>query len=96
MEDDETAEGRRNVVLVPQRIGQSLDEAEEPLTAGWNMCAVLDVTRGPETLRSIVVTLIEEGIKRVQNDLHAVLSRGSDHKRAPLNLILLMSGCFTR
>jgi hypothetical protein len=50
VEDNEIAGRRRNVVLVAQRRGQGLDQVKEPVTAGRNMCAVLDVARRPEAL----------------------------------------------
>jgi hypothetical protein len=43
MQNDEVTSRRRNAVLVTQRRGQGLDQAKEPVAAGWNMCAVLDV-----------------------------------------------------
>ena len=59
MENDEITSRRRNVVLVAQRRGQALDQVKEPVTAGRNMCAVLDVTRRPEALGGGVVPLVE-------------------------------------
>jgi hypothetical protein len=53
--------------------GEGLDQAKEPVTAGRNMCAVLDVTRRPEALGGSVVALVEEGIKRVQDGLDAAV-----------------------
>src|SRR5258708_18942975 len=69
MENDEIISRGRNVVLVPQRRGQGLDQAKKPVTAGRNMCAVLDVTRRPEALGGSVVALVEKGVKRVQDGL---------------------------
>ena len=71
VENDEIAGRRRNVVLVAQRRGQGLDQVKEPVTAGRNMCAVLDVTRRPEALGGSVVALVEKGIKCVQDGLDA-------------------------
>ena len=73
MENDEITSRRRNVVLVAQRRGQGLDQVKEPVTAGRNMCAVLDVTRRPEALGGSVVALVEKGIKRVEDGLDAAV-----------------------
>ena len=69
MEDDELSSRRRNVVLVAQRCGQGLDQVKQTVTPGRDMCAVLDVTRRPEAFGGGVVTPIEKGIKRVEDDL---------------------------
>lgn len=58
MKYDEIAGRRRNVVLVAQRRGQALDQAKEPVAAGRNMSAVLDVTRRPEALLGSVVVRV--------------------------------------
>src|SRR5882757_5077507 len=73
MENDEITRRRRNVVLVAQRRGQGLDQTKESVTARRNMCAVLDVARRPEALGGGIVALVEKGIKRVQDDLHAAV-----------------------
>jgi len=65
MKEDEVARRRDNVVLVPQRRGQSLDEVEQPMPPGRNMRAVLDVVRGPKALRLGIVALIEERVERM-------------------------------
>src|SRR5882757_4289979 len=87
MENDEITRCRRNVVLVAQRRGQGLDQAKQPVTAGRNMCAVLDVTRRPEALGGGVVALVEEGIKRVQDGLDVAVFTGLDHGKAPRSKI---------
>src|SRR5258708_32743873 len=76
MENDEIISRRRNVVLVAQRRGQGLDQVKKPVTAGRNMCAVLDVTRGPEALGGSVVALVEKGIERVQDGLDVAVRAG--------------------
>jgi hypothetical protein len=92
MEEDEVAGRSDNVVLVPQRVGQTLDNVEKPFAAGRNMRAVLDVVRRPEALRCSIVTLIEERIERIQNNLYVSLFGGRSHGRTPLpKLILLIS-----
>jgi hypothetical protein len=73
MENDEITGRRRNVVLVAQRRGQGLHHAKEPVTAGRNMCAVLNVARRPEALGGSVVALVEKGIKRVEDGLDAAV-----------------------
>jgi hypothetical protein len=88
MENDEITSRRRNVVLVAQRCGQGLDQAKKPVTAGRNMCAVLDVMRRPEALRGSVVALVEEGIERVENGLDAAVIAARlglcGHRNSPL------------
>jgi hypothetical protein len=69
MENDKVTHRCRNVVLVAQRCGQAPDQVKEPVAAGRNMCAVLDVARRPEALGGSVVALVEKGIKRVQDGL---------------------------
>jgi len=59
VENDEIAGRRRDVVLVAQRRGQGPDQVKEPLTAGRNMCAMLDVARRPEAFGGNVVALVE-------------------------------------
>lgn len=55
VEDNEITRGRRNMVFVTQCRGHGLDQVKETVTAGRNMCAVLDVTRRPETLGGSVI-----------------------------------------
>ncbi|MEA2894553.1 MAG: hypothetical protein QOJ84_168, partial [Bradyrhizobium sp.] len=74
MENDEVAGRRRNVVLVAQRRGQGLDQAKQPVAAGRNMRAVLDVTRRSEALGGSVVALVEKRIKRVKDGLDIAVS----------------------
>src|SRR6516225_7443725 len=74
VENDEITSRRRNVVLVAQCCGQALDQAKEPVAAGRNMCAVLDIVRRPQTLGRRIVALVEEGIERVQDDFNQIFA----------------------
>ena len=56
-----------------KRRGPVLDQAEQPVAAGRNMRAVLDVARPPESLGGDIVALVERGIERVQHDPGAVI-----------------------
>jgi hypothetical protein len=75
MKDDEITGGSGNVVLKMQRAGHSLYEIKQPVTAGRNMRAVLDVVRGPEALRSGIVAFVEERVEGFENE-RLVLLRG--------------------
>ena len=50
------------------------------------MGAVLDVTRRLEALGGRIVALVEQGVKRIQDDLDVVVIAGLDHGRAHLHL----------
>src|SRR5712671_4139348 len=69
VENDEITRRRRKVVLIAQRRGQALDQAKQPVAAGRNMGAVLNVARRPEPLGGRVVALVEQGIERGENGL---------------------------
>src|SRR5882757_1422239 len=84
MQDDEIAARRGNLVLVAQRCRQALDQIKQAVTAGQDMCAVLDIARRPEALGGRVVTLVEQGFKRGEDELDAVLFAGLGHVRAPV------------
>jgi hypothetical protein len=71
------------VVFIMQRVGHSFYEVKEPITAGGNVRAMLDIVRRPEPLRSGIVALAEQGIERIQHDLHAALF-GFAHNRPSL------------
>src|SRR5438132_4092298 len=63
MNDDEVAISHDHPGLVFQRRRHALDEVEEALTAGSDVCAVLDVYGRPVALRRDVVSLVEQGIE---------------------------------
>src|SRR5439155_6522014 len=92
VQNDEVPGRRRSVVLVAQRRGHGPDQAEQPLTAGRNVCAVLDVIRRPEALGRSVVALVEQRIKRSQDGLD-VLVFLCGHGHSPWVLSLLKTRC---
>jgi hypothetical protein len=49
-------------------VGDPLDKSEEAFAPWRDVCAMLDVIWGPETLRSGVVPLVEKSFERLQHE----------------------------
>jgi hypothetical protein len=54
--------------LILERRRRGLDEVEEPVSSRLDMGAALNVVGRPKSLRSRVVSLIEQGIECFQHD----------------------------
>src|SRR5438132_370764 len=55
-------------VRVMEIVGDPLDESEEAFAPWRDVCAMLDVIWGPETLRSGVVPLVEKRVESLQHE----------------------------
>src|SRR5437899_1640039 len=54
--------------FVLQRWRKALDEIEQALTTGSNVCAVLDVVRRPESFCGRIIALVEECVERFHDE----------------------------
>jgi hypothetical protein len=62
--DHQIALGHNYVVLVFQRVRQTLNESEESLTSRSDVGTVLNVIRWPEPFLRRIISLIEQGVER--------------------------------
>src|SRR5258708_35165509 len=68
MNDDVVTFCKNYPGLILERRWRSLDKVEEPVSSRLDVGAVLNVVGRPESLRSRVVSLIEQGIECFQYD----------------------------
>src|ERR1700752_1956273 len=68
MKQHVVAIGDDEPVLVMEIIGDPFDESEEAFAPWRDVCAMLDVIWGPETLRSGVVPLVEKRLEGLQHE----------------------------
>ena len=66
MNDDVVTFGENHPGFIAERRRRGLDEVEESVSSRFDMGAVLNVVGRPKSLRSRVVSLIEQGIERLQ------------------------------
>ena len=67
MDDDVVTFCKNHARLVLERLRRGLDKIEEPVSS-LDMSAVLNVVGRPKSLRSRVVSLIEQGIECFEHD----------------------------
>src|SRR4029453_4524422 len=79
MYNHELLVGENDAVLVSQGRGSPPDKFEEPVAAGRDMRAMLDVLGGPVSRRSLVVPLVEEGIEGFEHKRLVRLFKGVRH-----------------
>ena len=63
MRDDVITLGENELIFIAQRVGQRADEVEQPVAAGLDMSAVLDIAVGPITFGRAIVTLVEKRLE---------------------------------
>ena len=63
MRDDVIALGENELIFIAQRVGRRADEVEQPVAAGLDMSAVLDIVVGPIALSRSIVTPVEQRVK---------------------------------
>src|SRR6185295_15465732 len=83
MNDDEVAISHEQAGLVFQRWRQALDEVEEALAAGSDVCAVLDVCGRPVALRRDIVSLVEKGIEGFEHHCLVIILYQCTHQVPP-------------
>jgi hypothetical protein len=61
--DDVIGLGENKLILIAQRVGRRADEVKQPVAAGLDMGAVLDISVGPVAFSRSVVSPVEERVK---------------------------------
>src|ERR671919_2815556 len=80
-EEDHVALGHDQLRLIGELGWQRLDEPEEAIAPGRDVCTVLDVPLSPESLGCGVVPLVEQGVERLAHDGLVSLIYAVSHRR---------------